>query len=82
MKPETITLKEIAQALGVPRGRIKSYFEKGRFLEYVPRPLNSNVQWVIYRKDFEAAVARKQAELEKSYKEWDELFEMPTFSED
>lgn len=82
MKSEVITLKEIAKALNVPQAQLSSYFEKGRYLEYVPRPLNPNAQWVIYRKDFEAAVARKEAQLQESYAAWDSLFEMSTFPED
>lgn len=60
---ELITLKEIAKMLGVPRARIKDYFQRGKYLEFVPRPTNPKAPWRIYRKDFEKGVERKQRQL-------------------
>lgn len=71
-----ITLEEIAKTLGVPRERVKEYFGRGKYLEFVPRPLDPNAQWRIYRKDFEKALERKEAELEKEFKQWDYFFEL------
>ena len=73
---EVITLQEIAKRVGVPRSRVKEYFERGRYLEYVPRPLDPNAKWVIYRKDFETAIARKEKQIESQVPAWDTMFEL------
>ena len=71
---ETITLQEIAKLLGIPRSSVKKYFERGQYLEFVPRPQESKTQWRIYRKDFEVAIARKERQLTEERKTWDSLF--------
>lgn len=71
---ETISLEEIAKIIDVPKKTVKEQFNRGKLLEYVPRPLGDG-EWVIYRKDFEAALQRKRAKLEKEIQEWDSYFE-------
>jgi hypothetical protein len=71
-----ITLEEIAKTLGVPRGRVKEYFGRGKYLEFVPRPLDPNAQWRIYRKDFDVALARKVRQLSQEHEAWDEVFQL------
>lgn len=79
---ELITMREIAKIIGVPQSGVKEHFEKGRYLEYVPRPRNPEARWEIYRKDFEVAVARKERQLSQEYSAWDELFETVAVSLD
>ncbi len=71
---ELITLAEIAKILGVPRCNVKEHFNRGSYLEFVPRPLNPDVEWRIYRKDFDKAVARKEQQLAEELVSWDSLF--------
>lgn len=77
---EFITLDEIAEAIGVPRVRVKDYFQKGRYLEFVPRPMDPTAEWAIYRKDFESALEKKNQQLTKEYSLWDDVFEIETIS--
>lgn len=77
---EFITLDEIAEAIGVSRVRVKDYFQKGRYLEFVPRPMDPNAEWTIYRKDFESALEKKNQQLTKEYSLWDDVFEIETIS--
>lgn len=79
---EFITLGEIAKTLGVPRERVKDYFERGKYLEFVPRPQGANAKWTIYRKDFETAVARKERQLVEESKTWDRLFTLDALTLD
>jgi hypothetical protein len=71
---ELITLAEIAKLLGVPRGDVKEHFNRGRYLEFVPRPQKPEREWRIYRKDFDRAVARKEQQLAEERVSWDGLF--------
>lgn len=79
---ELITLDEIAKTIGVPRKRVKEYFERGKYLEFVPRPRDPKAQWKIYRKDFELAVARKERQLVSEHSTWDSLFQLDALTLD
>lgn len=79
---ETITLQEISRRIGVPRSRVKEFFERGRYLEFVPRPQGDSAKWTIYRKDFEKAVAKKEQQLAEERMSWDSLFTLDALSLD
>ena len=79
---ETITLQEIAKLVGIPRSRVKDYFERGQYLEFVPRPQDPKAQWSIYRKDFETAVAKKERQLTEEANTWDSLFQIDALALD
>lgn len=77
---ETITLAEIAKIIDVPKEKVKEQFNRGRLLEFVPRPQNPDVKWVIYRKDFNNALNKKRKMLDNDFHKWDNLFEIDALS--
>lgn len=79
---DLITFAEIAKTLGIPQYKVKEYFNKGQYLEFVPRPQNPDAQWRIYRKDFERAVAKKEQQLAEERMSWDSLFTLDALSLD
>jgi len=79
---ETITLAEIAKIIDVPKEKVREQFNRGMLLEFVPRPQNSDAKWVIYRKDFEVAMARKERQIVEESKTWDSLFTLDALALD
>jgi len=79
---ETITLQEVAKRIKVPHSRVRECFERGGYLEFLPRPQDPNAKWTIYRRDFELAVARKEKQIESQVHAWDNLFKLDALALD
>lgn len=79
---DTITIDEIAKDLGVSRTTVTRYFERGQYLEFLPRPQDPKAKWTIYRKDYESALAMKRRQLDNDYHQWDQLFTLDAIALD
>jgi hypothetical protein len=72
---EYITLKEVGERLGVPHHRVRGMFDRGNYLEMVPRRVAPNGTLIIHRKDFERVFEQKKEQGEETRRMLDNTWE-------